>query len=139
MKQQLPLAVLYFALASVANAKEPKFYKEFDWHLKPGDQRISGEELTEMIVGMTQLINYRNGMKTEELYKKNGTFQYSSDGVLAISAPSYKIHPSGLACIAHGEPPDYPYCTLYVTNGDRLIAVKHYKGDVYQVDVKFKE
>ncbi len=140
MKHTVAFTVSFLALVSSAYAEEPPFYANYNWRLNPGDVRIAGEDSSAaIIVGKKVVITFPSGLKNEEQYKTDGTYEYRQSGSLSVSAPSYEIHPSGLACIDAGTPPDKPFCSVYVKNGDRFFAIQHYGNEVFPVEASVED
>jgi len=99
---------------SFAFAKCTKQPYNVNWRLKSSDQRISGEQLSKMVVGKS--VKLKGGT---EVYGDNGGYKFIQKG--KVSEPEdLRIYDDGSRCISYGL---NKVVNLYVLNGGKLYLI----------------
>ena len=89
-----------------------------DWALKPGDVRISGVDLSDLVVG--HALEYEDG--SQSIFHDDGSYEYKMEGKVLRS--EYLISNDGIICQV--APQKGARCDMLVLNEGELISINDF-------------
>lgn len=98
-----------------------------DWNVQEGDERLSGQELTEMLVG--QSLVYETGQRS--VFMEDGTYEFHVGG--DVYTFTYFISDEGAVCIVSSDAG--ARCDLIVMAGETLVSINE-NGERYAAAVE---